>query len=96
MQGWRSIHLERLLPLSGPQLSRMFATLAVELFGHPKQRAVDHDAVVAGQVHDARLDDEAADFDQKARSLAAFDLPCAHVMPRPRRLMPVARRPVAS
>jgi len=73
----------------------MFAVFAVELFGHPDHRAVDHGAVVAGQVHDARLDDEAAEFDQMPRSLAALDLPCPHVMPRPLCLMPVARRPVA-
>ena len=73
----------------------MFALIALELVGHPEQRAVDDGAIVAGQVHDPGLDDEAAEFDQMPRALAALDLPGAHVMPRPRRLMPVARRPVA-
>lgn len=73
----------------------MFAVLAVELVGDPNQRAEDHDAVIAGQVHDAGFDDESAEFDQMPRSLAAFDLPCAHIMPRPLHLMPVVRCPVA-
>jgi len=30
---------------------------------YPEQRAVNHGAVVAGQAHDPRLDDEAAEFD---------------------------------
>src|SRR5690606_25680921 len=68
----------------------------LELFGNPDERAVDHGTVIAGQVHNARLDDETAEFDQIWGALAALDLPVAHVMPRPRRLMPVARRPVAS
>lgn len=38
----------------------MFTLLALELIGHPEQRAVDHCAVVAGQVHDTRLDDKSA------------------------------------
>src|SRR5690606_33490717 len=75
--------------------ARAFATLAAELFGNPDHRAVDRGAVVIGQVHDARLDDEATEFDQMARAPAALDLPVPHVMPRPLRLMPVARRPVA-
>ena len=41
------------------------------------------------------LDDEAAEFDQMPRALAALDLPGAHVMPRLRRLLLIARRPVA-
>ena len=91
----RRFHRERLFPLFGPQFARPFTVLAVELFGHPDHRAVDHGAVVAGQVYDPGLDDKAAEFDQMPGALAAFDLPCAHVMPRPCRLMPVARCPVA-
>jgi len=41
------------------------------------------------------LDDEAAEFDQMPGAFATFDLPCPHIMPRPRRLMPVARCPIA-
>ena len=87
--------LERLLSLRGPERPCVFTLLALELIGHPEQRAVDHGAIIAGQVHDPGLDDEAAEFDQMPRALAAFDLPGAHVMTRPRCLMPVARRPVA-
>ncbi len=60
----------------------MFTLLALELVCHPKQRAVDHGAVVAGEVHNPGLDDEAAEFDQMPRALAALDLPIPHVMPR--------------
>src|SRR5690606_9584397 len=80
----------------GPKGSRMFALLAFKLVRYPEQRAVDHGTVVAGQVHNACLDDKPAEFDEVPRSLAALDLPCAHVMPRPLCLMPVVRRPVAS
>ena len=41
------------------------------------------------------FDDEAAEFDEVPRALAALDLPRAHVMSRPCGLMTVARRPVA-
>ena len=74
----------------------MLAILALELVSHPKQRAVDRGAVVASQVRDPGLDDQAAEFDQMPRALAALDLLGAHVMSRPRRLMPVARHPIAS
>ena len=62
----------------------MFTLIALELVGHPEQCAVDHGAIVAGQVHDPGLDDEAAEFDQMPRALAALDLSCSHVMPRQR------------
>ena len=82
-----ALSLEPLLPLRGPPASRVFALIALELVGHPEQCAVDDGAVVAGQIHDPSLDDEAAEFDQMPRALAALDLLGAHVMPRPRRLM---------
>ena len=66
---------ERPLPLFGPQLVGIFALVALELIGHPKQRAKDGGAIIAGQLHDASLDDEAAEFDQVPRALAALDLP---------------------
>lgn len=90
-----TFRLERCFPLSRPQFPRAFAVLALELVGYPEQRAVDHGAVVSGEVHDPGLNDEAAEFDQMPGALAALDLPCPHVMPCLRRLMPVARRPVA-
>lgn len=86
---------ERLLSLFGPERSRLFALIALELVSHPEQCAEDGGAIIAGEVHDPGLDDETAEFDQMPRALTALDLPCAHVMPRPCRLMPVARRPVA-
>src|SRR5215472_4359007 len=87
--------LERLFPLCSPERQRLLAVIASELVGHPEQRAVDDGAVVAGQVHDARLDDETAQFNEVPRALAAFDLPRTHVMSRLCGLMPVARRSVA-
>src|ERR1700749_2881710 len=73
----------------------MFALIAFEPVGHPKQRAEDRGAVVAGQVDDSGFNDQAAEFDEMTCALAALDLPCAHVMSRPCDLMPVARRSVA-
>lgn len=93
---WVSLfHSERPFPLFGPNLSRMLTVLALELFGHPQERAVDGGAVVVGEIDDAGFDDETAEFDQMPRALAAFDLPCAHIMPRSCGLMAVARRPIA-
>ena len=80
-----------------PSLSRRRARapcLTLELVGHPEQHAVYHGAIIARQVQNS-LDDEAAEFDQMPRAFAALDLLGAHVMPRPRRLMPVARRAIA-
>jgi hypothetical protein len=82
-------------PFFGPERSRLFALLTVELVGHPDQRTEDSSAIIAGQLHDPGLDDETAEFDQMPRAPAALVLPCAHVMPRPCRLMPVVRRSVA-
>ena len=73
-----------------PDAARMFAILAFELFGDPEHRPKYHGAIIAGQVHDSGLDDEAAEFNQMPRTLSPLDLPSAHIMPRPRRLMPVA------
>src|SRR5436190_19392736 len=73
----------------------MFAPIALQLVGHPEQRAENGDAVVAGQLHDTGFDDKAAEFDEMPRALAALDLPRAHLMSRPCGLMPVARRSVA-
>ncbi len=63
----------------------MFAILPLELIGHPDKRTVNGDTVIAGQVHNAGLDDEAAELDQMPRAPAALDLSGAHIMPRPRR-----------
>ena len=87
--------LERLLPPCGPQAADPFVLIALELVGHPEQRAEDDGAIIAGQVHDASFHDEAAEFDEVPRPLAALDLPCAHVMSRPCGLIPVARCQVA-
>jgi hypothetical protein len=61
----------------------MFGLIALELVGHPEQRAENGGAVVAGQVHDTGFDDEATEFDEVPRALTTFDLPRAHVMSRP-------------
>jgi hypothetical protein len=47
--------------------------LASELVGHPEQCAVDRGAIITCQVHDPGLEDEAAEFDQMPRPLAALD-----------------------
>ena len=60
MRACRTFHLERHFSEFRPCIARMFAALSLELIGDPEHRTVDHGAVVAGQVHDARLDDEAA------------------------------------
>lgn len=86
---------ERLFPLFGPQFSRPFTVLAFELVGDPDHRAVDHGAVVTSEFGNTRLDDEATELDEMPRSLAAFDLPRAHVMPRLCCPMAIARRPIA-
>jgi hypothetical protein len=49
--------------------------VALELVGHPEQRAKDGGAIIAGQVDYTSLDDEAAEFDEMPRAPAAFDLP---------------------
>jgi hypothetical protein len=88
-------NLESLFALRAPKGPRLFALIASELVGHPQQRTEDYRAIVAGQVNEARLDDESAELNEMSRPLATLDLPLAHVMPRQRRLMPVAGRPVA-
>ncbi|ABQ38286.1 hypothetical protein BBta_6371 [Bradyrhizobium sp. BTAi1] len=69
--------------------------IAFELVCHPKQRAKDGSAIIAGQVDESSFHDEPAEFDQMPRALAALDLPCAHIMPSPCCLATVARRPVS-
>lgn len=70
----RPFHSECLLSLCGPERSGLFALIAFELVCHPEQRAEDDGAIIAGQVHDTSLDDEASQFDQVPRSLAALDV----------------------
>ena len=41
---------ERLLPLCGPECARMVTVPALELACHPKQRAKDDGAIVAGEL----------------------------------------------
>jgi hypothetical protein len=77
-----SFHLESCLSQLCPERPCAFTLLAFELVGHPEQRTVDHGAIIAGQVYDPGLNDEAAEFDQMPRPLATLDLPGAHVMPR--------------
>ncbi|MCH4561366.1 hypothetical protein [Mesorhizobium jarvisii] len=51
--------------------------------------------MVVGQINDACLDDEAAEFDQVSSALAALDLPSAHVIASPCRLLSIVGCPVA-
>src|SRR5213595_2791475 len=74
---YRPFQSECLLSLCGPERSRLFALIAFEPVCHPEQRAEDDGAIIAGQIHHTSLDDEAAQFDQVPRALAALDLPCA-------------------
>ena len=55
---------ERLLPFCGLQRSRPFVLIALELVGHPEQRAEDDGTVIIGQFYKSSLDDEAAEFDE--------------------------------
>jgi hypothetical protein len=87
--------LESLLSLYYPERSRLLTLTTLELVGDPEQRPIDHGTVIAGQIDDAGFHDEAAEFNEAPCSLAALDLPCAHVMSRPCGLVPVARRSVA-
>jgi len=82
-------------PFAAPGRSRLFAVITFELVFHPEQRAEDDGAIIAGQVHDTSLDDEAAQFDQVPRALAALNLPYAQNMPRPCCLLTVVRRQAA-
>jgi hypothetical protein len=91
----RLVRLEPLLSFCGPDRSCPLALIAFEFFGNPDQRAKHRGGVIAGQLHDTGFDDEAAEFDEMSRALAAFDLPRPHVMSRPCGLIPVARRSVA-
>ena len=69
--------------------------ITLELVSHPEQRTENGGAIIAGQFDDPGFGDETAELDEVPRPHPALDLPCAHVMSRPCRLMPVARRPVA-
>lgn len=81
--------------LRGPKVPRLCALMALQLGGDPQQRAVDDGAIVIGQLDDACLDDEAAEFDQTAGALTALDLPRAHVTASQGRLPTIACCPVA-
>jgi len=50
-----SLHLaivECLLPFRGPERPCVSTLLVFELVAHPEQRAMDHGAIIAGEVHD--------------------------------------------
>lgn len=69
--------------------------MALELLGDPKHRSVNDGAIVIGQINDAGLEDETAEFDQMSGALAALDLPRAHVIASQGRLLSIAGCPVA-
>ena len=58
----------------------MLAFMALQLRGDPEHRSIDDGAIVIGQLDDACLDDEPAEFDQMSSALASLDLPGAHVI----------------
>lgn len=72
----------------------MLAFMALQLGGDPQQRAVDGSAIVIGELDNARLDDEPAEFDQMSGALASLDLPRAHIMPSLCRLPAIVGCPV--
>lgn len=64
----------------------MIAFMALQLGGDPEHRSVDDSAIIGGQINNACLDDESAEFDHMSGALAAIDLPRAHVIASPCRL----------
>ena len=52
----------------------MFALITFEPVGHPEQRAEEDGAIIAGQIYYTGFNNEAAQFDQVPRALAALDL----------------------
>lgn len=76
---------ERLSTACRPDLSDLFALIALEHVSHPEHSAVDDCATVGSQINDACLDNEAAEFDQVSGALAALNLPSAHVIAGQRR-----------
>lgn len=72
----------------------MLAFIALQLGGDPKHRAVDDNAIVIGELDNACLDDEPAEFDQMSGALASLDLPRAHVIASLCRLPAIVRCPV--
>ena len=69
--------------------------MALQLSCDPEHRAIDGSAIVIGELDDACLDDEPAEFDQMSGALASFGLPGAHVIASPNRLPAIVGRPVA-
>jgi len=72
----------------------MLAFMALQLRGDPEHRSIDDGAIVIGQLDDACLDDEPAEFDQMSSALASLDLPGAHVIASLCRLPAIVGRPV--
>lgn len=85
---------ERRIPVFGPERPRLSALLASEFVRHPKHRAIDDGAIIIGELDDACLDDETAEFDQVSRAFAALDLPGAHVIASQSRLPAIVSYPV--
>ena len=68
-----------------------FAVLAAQLRARLDEQPENDRAIIAGQLDQIGLGNEAAKLDQLARPLAALHLPSPRVMPRPLRLKAVAR-----
>lgn len=69
----------------------LLAAFASQRRGSLDQQAEDDRPIIAGQLDQIGLGNEAAEFDQLARSFTALHLPRTRVMPRPFRLQAVPR-----
>lgn len=56
----------------------MGAILASQLVRHPQEGAIEHRAIIVGEIDEPRFHHEPAQFDQLARPLASLHLPVAH------------------
>lgn len=72
--------IERLPTFRDPQVPRTVAFMALQLGGDPEHSSIDYGAIVIGQLDDACLDDETAEFDQLSGAFAALDLPRPHLI----------------
>lgn len=69
----------------------LLAAFSAQRRGSLDQQAEDDRPIIAGQLDQIGLGNEAAEFDQLARSFTALQLPRPRVMPRPLRLKAIAR-----
>lgn len=70
---------ERPLAASPPERGGMGAVVTPQLVGHPEEGAVEHRAIVVGQIDKPSFDDKAAAFNQLLRAFTTFYNPVAGV-----------------